>query len=320
MEVYCSKCKSKTDNVESSVSQDKKGRWKISAKCIICGTNKSSFLSQERVIKLANELHKPVRKTFIKRQIYTPGIDDLWAADLIIMKKYSTENEGNCYMFNIIDTFSKFAWSIPLKTKDGYTVSKAFENIIKKAKSDGHNPPNLLHTDKGTEFRNKQFKEILQKYNIKMYHTENEEKSAIIERFNRTLNQKMKIQFEIRGNKKWIDILDNLLQEYNFSDVHRSIKMKPSEVNKDNENTIFHTLFPTIGNATNAIKLKIGDRVRITKFKHKFHNKYDPNWTREVFTINKILQTNPVTYKIKDSNNEIIEGSFYNLELQKSEF
>lgn len=130
MEVYCSKCKSKTDNIDSSVSQDTKGRWKISAKCIICKTNKSSFLSQEQAIQLANELHKPVRKKFLKRQIYTTGIDDLWAADLIIMRKYLSENEDYCYMFNIIDTFSKFAWSVPLQMKDGYTVSKAFENII----------------------------------------------------------------------------------------------------------------------------------------------------------------------------------------------
>lgn len=295
MEIYCSKRKLKTGNIESSKSQ-------------------------EKAIQLANELHKPVRKKFVKRHIYTLGIDDLWAADLIVMKKYSNENEDYCYMFNIIDTFSKFAWSIPLKKKDGHTVSTAFENVIKKTKSDGHSPPKLLHTDKGTEFRNKKFKEVLKKYNIKMYHTENEEKSAIIERFNRTLNHKMRIRFEVRGNKKWIDILNDLIHEYNFNDIHRSIKMKPNEVNKNNENTIFHTLFPTIENATGTVKFKIGDRVRITKFKHKFHNKYDPNWTREIFTVNQILQTNPVTYKIKDSNNEVIEGSFYTLELQKSEF
>lgn len=96
--------------------------------------------------------------------------------------------------------------------------------------------------------------------------------------------------------------------------------MKPSEVNENNENTVFHTLFPTIENDTKKIKFKIGDRVRITKFKEKFNDKYNANWTREIFTINQILQTNPTTYKIKDSNNEIIDGSFYNLELQKSEF
>ncbi len=76
-----------------------------------------------------------------------------------------------------------------------------------------------------------------------MYHTHNLEMSAIIERFNRTLNNKMKIQFEGRNNKNWIDILQNLLDEYNFKDKHRSIGMTPSEVNKSNENLLHRTIF-----------------------------------------------------------------------------
>ena len=67
-----------------------------------------------------------------------------------------------------------------------------------------------------------------------MYHTENLEKSALVERLNRTLNNKLKIQFEVRNNKKWVDILQKLLDEYNFKDKHRSIGMTPYEVNKSN--------------------------------------------------------------------------------------
>jgi hypothetical protein len=98
---------------------------------------------------LAKELHKPVRIHFEKRSILTKGINDLWAADLIYMKKYSKENSGYMYLLNVIDIFSKFAWAIPIKNKDGVTVSKASEKIIKSAKSQNHKLPNLLHTDKG---------------------------------------------------------------------------------------------------------------------------------------------------------------------------
>ena len=133
-------------------------------------------------------------------------------------------------MLNIIDTFCKFACALPIKKKDGVSVSKAFEKIIKSAKSQNHKPSNLLHTDKGLEFENKQFKNVLNDYNIKMYHAQNLEESAIIERFNRTLNNKVKIHFEVRNNKKWVNILQNLLDEYNFKDKHRSIGMTPSEV------------------------------------------------------------------------------------------
>ena len=63
------------------------------------------------------------------------------------MKKYSKENKGYSCLLNVRDTFSKFAWALPIKKKDGATVSKAFEKIIKCAKSHNHKSPNLLHTD-----------------------------------------------------------------------------------------------------------------------------------------------------------------------------
>jgi hypothetical protein len=73
------------------------------------------------------------------------------------------------------------------------------------------------------EFKNKHFKNVLQKYGIHMYHTQNEEKSLIIERFNSTLNGKMRLNFEVEKSKKWINILQTLLDEYNFKNIHRSI-------------------------------------------------------------------------------------------------
>jgi hypothetical protein len=76
-----------------------------------------------------------------------------------------------------------------------------------------------------------------------MYHTQNVEKSAIIERFSHTFNSKMRIQFEARNNKKGIDIFQDLLDKYNFSDNHIYIGMIPFDVNKSNENLVLRTLF-----------------------------------------------------------------------------
>ncbi|KAL4098045.1 hypothetical protein QTP88_022717 [Uroleucon formosanum] len=209
---------------------------------------------------LAKELHKPVRKKFPKRRIFTKGIDDLWAADLVIMRNYSDENKGYSYIITVIDTFSKFSWALELKKKDGINVSEAFEKIIKQAISQNHQAPKLLHADKGLEFENKHFKKVLQKYGIKMYHTQNEEKSSIIERFNRTLNSKMRLHFEVTNSKKWIKILKNLIYEYNFKDIHRSIGMRPCEVNKSNEDVVFHKLFSTKNKPKLKIKFSVGDR------------------------------------------------------------
>jgi len=76
-------------------------------------------------------------------------------------------------LLNVIDTFSKFAWGVPIKKKDGVTVSKAFEKIITSAKSHNHIAPNLLHTNKGLEYENKHFQDLLNNYDINIYHTEN---------------------------------------------------------------------------------------------------------------------------------------------------
>ena len=170
--IYCSKCKKKTSNFNTITTQTSNGHWRVSGQCLKCKTNKIQFikapttqkkklLDDEDKLLWAKELHKLVRTHFNKRRILTKGIDDLWAADLIDMKKYSEENEGNCYLLNVIDTFSKFAWALPIKKKDGVTVSKAFDKIIKSAESQKHKSPNLLHTDKSLEFENKHFKSLL---------------------------------------------------------------------------------------------------------------------------------------------------------------
>ena len=109
-----------------------------------------------------------------------------------------------------------------------------------------------------------------------MYHTQNLEKSAIIERFHRTLNNKLKTQFEVRNNKNWIDILQDLLNEYNFKDKHRSIGMTPSKVIKSNEDVVFQTLFKS-REKKSIIKFNVGDRVRISSYKYTFNNKYARN-------------------------------------------
>jgi len=267
----------------------------------------------------AKELYKPVIRKFIKRRIVMKGIDDLWAADLVILSGFVGDNDRYKHLLNVIDTFTKFAWCEPLKTKSGLEVSQAFEKIIKRAKKVGHKPPTLLHVDKGREFINKDFKAMLKRYGTKMYHTENEEKSAIVERFNRTVSEKLKVQFEMLGSFRWIDVIQKLMREYNYEYVHRTIGMTPSEVNSDNEAEVLQ-LYRKYENKVpyKKAKFKIGDRVRITVKKESYANKYRHNWTTEIFTISKVLSTRPVTYRITDSSGEEIQGSFYEKELQKT--
>ena len=98
------------------------------------------------------------------------------------MGKFSKWNNYVRYLLMVIDVFSKFGWIEPLKNKKGETVVKAFNKILKTG-----GKPKYLWSDKGVEFYNKGFKTLLEEEGIKLYSTENEEKSSVVERWNRTI-------------------------------------------------------------------------------------------------------------------------------------
>ena len=107
-------------------------------------------------------------------------------------------------------------------------------------------------------------------------------------------------QFTIQNNTIWYNILDKLAAEYNNT-KHSSIKMTPVEASKKkNEGTVYFNLYGDMMQLSSKPKFKIGDKVRISKYKRKVFDKgYTPNWTEEVFIIDKIKYTNPINYKVK---------------------
>ena len=230
------------------------------------------------------------------------------------MKEQSRSENGYTYLLMVLDVFSKYGWIIPLKDKKGVTVSEAFKLVFKEGRK-----PEYLWVDKGKEYYNKHVKDLLEKNNIRMYSTENEEKSSVCERWNRTIKTKMWKQFTVQGNTQYLDVLPKILKQYNNT-KHSSIKMTPIEASKKkNEGIVYLNLYGNMETSKQKPKFKIGDKVRISKYKRKVFDKgYTPSWTEEVFTIDKIQYTNPTTYKLKDLNNEEIQGSFYEPELLKA--
>lgn len=150
-----------------------------------------------------------------------------------------------------------------------------------------------------------------------MYSTFSTKKASIIERFNRTLKNKMWKRFSLNGSYRWIDMLQSLISEYNSS-KHRTIQMKPDDVNNSNEKQLLNTVYNRKWIITSKTKPKfnIGDHVRLSKYKHIFEKGYTANWTVEVFEINKIQYTNPITYKLVDLHARDVEGTVYAEELQ----
>ena len=237
-------------------------REKVDKKLIrtIIGAKRKLGWGVEWSKELADELHKPIRKKFQKRRVSASGTDAIWTADLVDMQSFSRSNKGFNYILMIIDGFSKYGWAIPLKTKTGPEVMKAFQSLWRTQK-----PPQKLWTDKGKEFYNKSMKELLEKDNVQLYSTENEEKSSIVERLNRTIKRNMWKYFGANNRMKYIDILPNLTKKYN-NIYHRSIKCTPAFARAPSS---YQHVYDVLYNRheDNDVgakpKFKIGDRVRI---------------------------------------------------------
>ena len=200
------------------------------------------------------------------------------------MQLLSKFNKGIKYLLCVIDVFSKYAFVVPLKDKKGISIVNAFRSILNKSKR----KPNKIWVDKGSEFYNASFKKCLQDNDIIMYSRNNEGKSAVAERFIRTLKSKIyKYMISISKNV-YIDKLNTIVNKYNNT-YHTTIKMKPIDV-KDNAYI----------NTSKKInykdpKFKVGDYVIISKYKNIFAKGYMPNWSEEVFVVDKIKNTVPWT-------------------------
>ncbi|XP_043468124.1 uncharacterized protein LOC122502243 [Leptopilina heterotoma] len=179
-------------------------------------------------------------------------IDETWQADLVEMIPYSRINKGFKYLLTVIDIISKYAWAVPVKSKNGKDVSHAMQSIL-------------------------------------------------------------------RGNYKWYDILPTLISNYNNT-KHRTIGMKPKDVTLEDVEILKERISKLRKIPLRRPKYKIGDKVRGSKYKNVFEKGYTPNWTTKIFTVDQVVSTQPVTYKLKDYQDQPISGGFYEEELLKVKY
>jgi len=260
-------------------------------------------------------LHKPARLRYDTRPYKTAGIDQQWQADLVEMIPYERVNDGYRYLLTVIDLFSRFAWAKPIKNKTGKEVKRAFQEIF-----DTGRHCQRLQTDDGLEFANRHVQHLLNVQNIRFFTVKSQFKAAVCERFNRTLKSKMWRYFTRHGSYRWVDVLPDLMNAYNAS-IHRSIGMAPKGVTEDVEHELWLKQEEKGPQRVTSRKppaiFEVGDAVRLSKAKKVFDKGYLPNWTEEIFTVSKVLNTVPMQYKVQDSRLEEIQGSFYAAELQK---
>ena len=248
-------------------------------------------------LKLDNELHKPIIRKIKKRKVYSSFKDNIWGVDLADLQ-VNTTKELNIF-YALLICFLNMILSFLLSFYR--TITNAFENILYKSKR----KPNKIWVDQGSEFYNNNFKKWL-KNDITMYSTHNEGKSVVAERFIKSLKNKIYKLMTAISKNVYFDVLDDIVKKYNNT-YHNTIKMKPINVKDDN-----FTKYIEESNEKDP-KFKMGDHVRISKYKNIF-----ANWSEETFIVNKVKNAVPWTYEINDLNRAKILGSFYEKELQKT--
>ena len=219
-------------------------------------------------------------------------------------------------MLVLIDVVSKYIWVEPIKFKTALQVKLAFKkNFLKSTRV-----PKKLQTDQGAEFVNAVLQRFLKGKGITFFTVKSDKKAAVAERVIRTLKEKMYRYMHEKHTKTYIDVLQDLVASYNNT-YHKSIKMTPSEVSTENEGKVLKSLYGKAceqDKKRKKPKFKVGDFVCISSVKGVFEKGYTGNWTEEIFIVDSIkLSAVPqIMYKLKDWRAQVIEGSFYDKEMQ----
>lgn len=284
-------------------------RGKVKAKDV------KEWLRQQPV----HTLHRAARKRYPRAPIVVRGMDDQWELDLVEMIPFSRHNNRCKYILTCIDVLSKYAWARRLKNKSASEVTAAFQQILR---SSPHRKPRTVRTDRGREFVNSTFRSFCTKKAILPFCTNSEQKAAVIERWNRTLKNKMWRWFYSNSSLRWVDVLPKLVKSYNGT-WHRSIQMAPSHVNKQNESQVWMRLYDGCTPETMSSrrlrkpKFSVGEAVRISNAPRLFRKGYKSSWSEEVYTITeRAAKHYPHMYRLKDMNGEVIQGLFHEFELQ----
>lgn len=257
--------------------------------------------------------YRDIKIKFPRRMVLTRGIDYLWQADLLDYSPVSKENSGIHFLLTVIDCFSRYAIAVPMKDKSASSSVTAFIKVLNVTKS----KPKKLQTDQGKEFTNSKFQSLLAEKKIHWYYTKSEIKASLVERFNRTLRARIKKYMVTKRTLRYLDVLPDLIIGYNKTKHSSLEKYAPEEVNGRNEKEVFNILYGEyFAKRKKLLKLNIGDTVRVTKYRKTFKKSDEQNFTDELFTIVDTRATQPPTYILKDKNNVIIEGPFYEQEIQ----
>ena len=252
-------------------------------------------MTQKNIKIFINEIYsKPPKRNYATNKTDVYFIDDIWSLVILDLKDYGPENNrGYRYVLVVIDNFSKFGWTVPLKNKNAQTIKDSFENILISSKR----KPNLIETDHGREFYNNIFQDFLNKNNIKLYSRNSSFGIVFAERFNRTIRDLLKkIVFE-QGDAKCIDILPTITKQY-YNRILSSTKLTPIQASlKKNEGYVYKNLLDKRKKV--KPKFQINDLVRTADLKKTFSKGDTTNWSNKLYKITEIINDTIPSYRVE---------------------
>ncbi|KAL7075862.1 hypothetical protein ACQ4LE_005196 [Meloidogyne hapla] len=259
-------------------------------------------------------MHRPARKKFPRLVTRPSGLHTDWQADLAIFDQLAKYNDGNRYLLVCIDVLSRKIFAVPVKTKRSDDMIEAFENIFHL--SDGI-MPHKLYTDRGLEFEAKKMKEYFKFKDIaKRVVFSPDVHASMAERANRTIKERLYRYFSEKDTLRWVEAIQQIVSGINSS-VNRVTGVTPNSVTFKNSRKLFDRLYKVPDIPINkSSKLENGQVVRISKEKGKFEKGYLPNYTDELFRVHITNDAHtPIRYRLKDLEDNLIEGIFYREEL-----
>jgi len=258
----------------------------------------------------AYTLHSPVKKRFARNPYTVTNVRDVWECDLLDVQAHAKYNENFRYILSVIDVFSKFLYLIPVKTKSGPAFTAAFRSIFDDKPKLTSRRSVWVRTDKGKEFLNKDFQDMLRDEGIQFRVCRNSDvKCADVERAQRTIRERLYTYFTYKNTFRYIDVLPKFVRAYNDT-VHSTTCMAPSRVTHSDVLAIWKRM--NRRRIRVAVKFSVGQHVRISKEKMNFAKVSEQTFSMVIFRITKVRERRPrPVYELEVLNKTPIEGQFY---------
>ena len=272
-------------------------------------------MTQKNIKIFINEIYsKPPKKYYPTNKTDVYHIDNIWSLDILDSKDYGPKNNrGYRYVLVVIDNFSKFGWTSPLKNKNAQTIKDSFENILINSKRS----PNLIETDRGKEFYNNIFQDFLNKNDIKLYSRNTSLGAVFAEHFNRTIRDLLKKPVFEKGDGNWIDVLPKITKQYN-NRIHSSTKLTPIQaILKTNEGFVYKNLLDKRKKV--KPKFQINDLVRTADLKKTFSKGDTTNWSYKLYKITEIINDTIPSYRLDNIKERYNESLLKKTELTMKE-